>query len=141
MNAIDLSTKPPREPRAQLGGVTFLPRTIDKAQAVLPGGNIGDYDMEGLSVTMLGQLEIAVDAFIAAVAEAEHEADVLAYVNENTTPEKIGAWNKWISEFVAFGGDEQQIRGMFPWFDAHQQQSLIALDLLHADDQRVFGIA
>lgn len=43
---IDLRTRPPRHPLAQLDGLVMLPRTIDKARALL-AGTIGDYDLQG----------------------------------------------------------------------------------------------
>jgi hypothetical protein len=38
MDALDLTKAPPRAPRETLAGVVFLPRTIDKMRATLPGG-------------------------------------------------------------------------------------------------------
>src|ERR1039458_3327751 len=39
MKPMTLSDKPPRKPRAELAGVVFLPRSIDKVRATLPGGD------------------------------------------------------------------------------------------------------
>jgi hypothetical protein len=41
MTPLNLTVHPPRVPRAELDGLIFLPRTIDKVRATLPGGDIG----------------------------------------------------------------------------------------------------
>jgi len=68
MRPLDLSIAPPRAPRETLAGVVFLPRTIDKVRATLPGGAIGAYTIPGFSAMMLKTLGIDVDAFTDAVA-------------------------------------------------------------------------
>jgi hypothetical protein len=40
---LDLRTRPPRGPRETILGFYFLPRTIDKLRAELPGGNLGAF--------------------------------------------------------------------------------------------------
>ena len=55
MNPMDLSNKPPRKPRAELAGIVFLPRSIDKACATLPGGDPGPYNIPGFTGMMLEQ--------------------------------------------------------------------------------------
>ncbi len=53
MDALDLTTHPPRSPNLRLGGLLMLARTIDKLRASLPGGNLGVYYIRGFSATML----------------------------------------------------------------------------------------
>ena len=43
MEPLDLTTRPPRAPRESLAGLAFMPRTIDKLRAEMPGGNMGKY--------------------------------------------------------------------------------------------------
>jgi hypothetical protein len=139
MNAIDLSTGAPREPRASAGNVTFLPRTIDKARASLPGGNLGEYGIDGMSENMFDHLAISRDAFISAVSEAAHDDEVVVWVRNATTQEKIDNWNTFAAKAMAFNGDTDKIADLFPWFTKDSGQSLLVLDLLHEDDRRAFA--
>ena len=41
-NSPDLTKRPPRSPRARLGGYVILPRMLDKGRAVVAGKN-GEY--------------------------------------------------------------------------------------------------
>ncbi|HWT06548.1 MAG TPA: DUF5069 domain-containing protein, partial [Xanthomonadales bacterium] len=68
MQPLDLTTAPPRAPRESLAGIVFLPRTIDKMRATLPGGALGAYNIPGFSEMMLEALGIELEAFRAAVA-------------------------------------------------------------------------
>ncbi|MEA2690146.1 MAG: hypothetical protein QOD51_2753 [Candidatus Eremiobacteraeota bacterium] len=61
MEPLDLFSAHPRKARAALAGVTFLPRSIDKFRAALPGGNLAGYSLEGFAGRMLENLGIAPD--------------------------------------------------------------------------------
>ncbi len=63
MEPLDLSQRHPRRTREELAGVVFLPRSIDKFRASLPGGNLSGYSIEGFTGRMLESLGIAPDAF------------------------------------------------------------------------------
>ena len=67
MEPLDLTTRRPRKARDEVAGIVFLPRSIDKARASLPGGTLGEYTRPGFTATMLKHFGITVDAFIAAV--------------------------------------------------------------------------
>ncbi len=43
MTPLDLTQRHPRLPREKMLGFYFLPRTVDKLRAELPGGNMGRY--------------------------------------------------------------------------------------------------
>jgi hypothetical protein len=138
MESLDLSTAPPRSPYAELGGVIFLPRTIDKVRAGLPGGNFGLYKIAGFSETMFEMLAIDEAAFTAAVAGAANDDDVLAFVTGATTPERIAEWNAWASERKPAGGDRERALVPFPWL-ADRDDIPRALDCIAEDDQRLFA--
>ena len=76
MQPLDLTTAPPRAPREALAGIVFLPRTIDKVRATLPGGALGAYNIPGFSQMMLEALGIELERSRAAVAEAAKDDDV-----------------------------------------------------------------
>ncbi len=138
MGPLNLSTAPPRAPHAELAGVVFLPRTIDKVRATLPGGNAGEYNIPGFSAMMLERLGIPLDDFVAAVAKASTDDEVGAFVLASTTPDKIAGWNSWIRERQPRGGDRNAAYESYPWL-RERPDLILALDVLAEDDRRLFA--
>ena len=89
MKPLDLTTRPPRGPRETLAGVAFMPRTIDKLRAEMPGGTIGKYlnRPDGMSAVMCKRIGVDMDELRAAVAAAPDEEAVAAWIRERVTPE------------------------------------------------------
>lgn len=138
MEALSLAAGPPRKPRAELAGVIFLPRSIDKARALQRGGDPGPYVMRGFTTRMLDHLGITEDTFRAAVAEAETDDDVGAFVRANTTPEKITAWNAFVSAREPRDGDRVAALEVYPWL-GERPDLVFGLDVLEEDDVRYFS--
>ena len=86
MDALDLTTRPPRSPRAKLGDLDLLmiARTVDKLRATLPGGNLGEYRIAGFSSRLLDALGIPEDALRQAIANADSDADVADWIRRRT---------------------------------------------------------
>ena len=138
MHPLDLSTAPPRAPREALAGVVFLPRTIDKVRATLPGGDPGAYNIPGFSQMMLEALGISVGAFTAAVADAADDNAVAAFVSASTSPDRIAEWNALILARLPRNGDRSAALEAYPWL--HERPDLIlALDVLEEDDRQHFA--
>jgi hypothetical protein len=137
MDVLDLSTQPPRQPRAELGGIIFLPRSIDKARATLRGGDPGPYVLRGFTTMMLEHLGIAEDAFVGAVAGASSDADVLAFINGKASAEQIAAWNAFVSARQPRNGDRVAALEVYPWL-GERPDLTIGLDVLAEDDIRYF---
>jgi len=138
MNPLDLTLGPPRAPRAALAGVVFLPRTIDKVRATLPGGAAGEYNIPGFSQMMFDTLGIEADAFRAAVADAENDDAVAAFVNASTTPDRVATWNAFVLNRLPRGGDRNAALESYPWL--HERPDLIlAIDVIEEDDRRHFA--
>ncbi|MBD5604204.1 MAG: DUF5069 domain-containing protein [Candidatus Eremiobacteraeota bacterium] len=96
MEALDLTLAPPRGPRERLLGLAFLPRTIDKMRASLPGGNLAGYLVDfprGLSAYMLKRVGVDLAAMQRKVAEAEDEADVLAWFADHADLSDVDGLN------------------------------------------------
>jgi Domain of unknown function (DUF5069) len=138
MGPLDLSLAPPRIPREELAGIVFLPRTIDKVRATLAGGRLGVYTVEGFSTMLLEALQIELDAFVAAVRDADDDAAVATFVRSATTTERIEAWNGMISERLPRGGDRAAAIVVYPWL-AEYPELPKALDVLAEDDRRTFA--
>jgi predicted trehalose synthase len=138
MKPLDLTTAPPRAPRESLAGIVFLPRTIDKVRATLPGGDSGAYNIPGFSEMMLEALGIELDAFRAAVADANDDDGVAAFVTAATSSDRIGRWNALILARLPRNGDRSAALEAYPWL--HKRPDLVlALDVLEEDDRQHFA--
>jgi hypothetical protein len=138
MTPLDLSLRPPQVPRAELEGIVFLPRSIDKIRARLPGGTPGGYNVTGLTTTMFDQLGIPVSTVTEVIAGAPSEAEVGTFVRESTTQAKIDAWNAFIAQREPLGGDRAEAAKVYPWLDERPDLRLV-LDVLVEDDRRGFA--
>ena len=95
MEPLDLSSSAPRAPRETMLGLTFMPRTIDKIRAELPGGNLGPYlnEPRGISAFMCRRIGIEMDDLRAAVAAAKDEAAVEVWLRERIDPAGVEETN------------------------------------------------
>jgi hypothetical protein len=137
MDPISLAAAPPRPPRAELAGIIFLPRSIDKARATLPGGDPGPYVLRGFTQQMLDTFGITQEAFVAAVASAASDDDVAAYILGHSAPEQIAAWNAWVSARKPRNGDRVAALEIYPWLN-ERPDLILGLDVLAEDDERTF---
>ena len=138
MTPLDLSIAPPRPARDELAGIMFLPRTIDKLRASLPGGNLGLYTIPGFSERQCMMLGIDVAALRDVVAEAANDDAVAAYVTSCVTPEKVEAWNAMASTLKVQGGDREKAIAAYPYL-AERAEVPLAVDNLVEDDRRLFA--
>jgi len=142
MTPLDLSTQPPRAARETVLGFYLLPRTIDKLRAELPGGNMGDYlnHDTGFSAFVVRRLGLNMDEFRAAVAEAENETEVVAWLAARIDPSSAPAMNAKLESFVVdrmTPGDQELVRLRHPVLVVHPELTKI-LDILDADDRHAF---
>src|SRR6478752_3292922 len=79
MAPLDLTERPPRSPREELGGLCMVARMIDVARAKLPGGNVGEYQIgRGLSGIVLRHFGIEAAEFVEWVSNARDDEDAVA---------------------------------------------------------------
>ena len=96
MEPLDLTRRPPRGPREQLLGLAFMPRTIDKICAQLPGGNLGGYVVDlphGVSVYLLKKINVDLAELKAVVARAADETEVAAWLADHADLSDIAGVN------------------------------------------------
>jgi hypothetical protein len=129
MEPLDLSKAHPRRAREELAGIIFLPRSIDKARALLPGGVANGYTIEGFSEKMLDTLKIPVADFMALVARAQSDDDVAAYVVEHAAPGGAEAWNAGVLKRELYQGNREEAIAENPWLADHPEIKL-SLDFL-----------
>lgn len=99
LHAFDLTVRPPRSPRATLGGYVLLPRMLDKARATVAGTN-GEYHYNcPLDQHILMFLGIDPDALLAQLKEGKGDTEILAWITENQknkrTPWEIENWSAY----------------------------------------------
>ncbi len=141
MTPLDLRKRAPRGPRETLLGFYFLPRTVDKLRAELPGGNPGHYINEerGFSAYIVRRLGLDMGEFRQAVADCPDEAGLLKWLATKIDPSEAPALNAKFETFVVermSPDDQKLVRGRHPVMAARPELSKI-LDILEADDHYV----
>jgi hypothetical protein len=142
MTPLDLRRHAPRSPRDTILGFYFLPRTIDKLRAELPGGDLGRYlnHDRGFSAYVVKRLGLDMNEFRRAVAEAEDEAAVVDWLAARVNIASAPAINAKFETFVVERmSDEDQalIRRRHPVMADRPELSKV-LDILDADDRNTF---
>ena len=138
MTPLDLRRHPPRGPRETLLGFYFLPRTIDKIRAELPGGNMGAYMNHdtGFSAYVVRRLNLQMDELRRAVADAGDEAALTQWLEARLNPRTATAVNAKLETFVVERmkpEDQQLVRSRHPVMSSRSDLTKI-LDILEADD-------
>jgi|SRR5579863_3437939 len=144
MTPLDLTAHPPRSAYLELGGLLLLARTIDKLRARLPGGNSGVYfingQIPGISAYLLGRLGVTEDDLQRVVAEAENEADVVDWIAGRTDASAYPAINATLRQIeVRHAQDPEYLRTLYAPTLEMQPELVRLLDILDADDRRMFG--
>ncbi|MGB8909078.1 MAG: DUF5069 domain-containing protein [Candidatus Cybelea sp.] len=145
MTPLDLRTRPPRPPRETMLGCYFLPRTVDKLRAELPGGDMGRYlnHDTGFSAYVVRRLGLDMDEFRRAVGEAADEVALVEWLAARIDPAFASALNAKLETLVVermSPEDQVLIRERHPVMAARPELSKI-LDILEADDRKTFGPA
>lgn len=105
---MDLTKEYPRSPRERLLGVPMLPRTIDKARAVL-SDTLGEYiygEKSSFDVAVLQYLGLSPGEFLEGVRESPDDAAMtrwLAVHARKTTPQEADAF---AADFLNDGDDD-----------------------------------
>jgi hypothetical protein len=143
MEPLDLTQRAPRATRATLLGAMFLPRTIDKLRAELPGGTIGAYmnHDRGFSAYVVRRLGLDMDAFRAAVGAARDEDEVVAWLRERIDAGAVDETNGKLESFTSermTPDDRALLAERHPV--VHERPELTSiLDILDAEDSRAFS--
>jgi hypothetical protein len=119
-------------------GFYFLPRTVDKLRAELPGGHIGDYlnHATGFSAFVVRRIGLDMNDFREAVARAGDETAVVAWLSERLDPNAAPALNAKLETFVVermSPEDQALVRERHPIMNERHELSKI-LDIIDAED-------
>ena len=143
-NAPDLTRHPPRSPRTRLGGFVHLARMIDKARAIIAGKG-GDFhypcpfDQRFFAFTGLNS-----DAFLAEVKSGKSDSELLAYVQENSSPKRhpaeIASWSSWFEQLTVTSPDKREFfNHVHRKNAAHREDIGTWFEWLELDDYVTFG--
>ena len=95
----DLTQRPPRSPRVQLGGYVILPRMLDKGRALLAGKN-GEYHYAcPMDERFLSFVGLDHEALKAELAKGGGDWEILNWIQANAKqqrqPWEIAAWSEF----------------------------------------------
>jgi hypothetical protein len=139
---LDLRTRRPRPVRETLLGFYFLPRTIDKLRAELPGGDLGAFvnDANGFSAYVVRRLGLTMDELRDVVAQAADEEAVEAWLAARIDVAAAPAINAKLESFVVermSAEDQVLVRRRHPVMAQRPDLSGV-LDILDADDELTY---
>ena len=136
MRPVSLRRRPPRDPRARLAGLMMLPRTIDKARALMRGGDPGEYVISpGISAWLLAECGFSETEFVELVRCARDEEEIAAVVAARIPPEGREALNASIKALRVADLPEMD-RERFVRLHGAEDDELV-IDVLVADDRCV----
>ncbi len=143
MEPLDLTVNPPRGPRETMLDCVFLPRTIDKVRAELPGGKLGEYVVIGprsVSAYVLHKLRINVDELREVVGRATDEAEIEAWLRERVDPATVAEINRKLeaSRVPVSGEDYEFVLERHPILRTRSDLTT-TFELLEADDAAHFA--
>lgn len=146
MEPLDLTQQPPRPCRAELGGIAYLPRAIDKVRASLPGGALGVYinlkdDVPTFSRLFYRSMAVAHDDFSRAVASARGDADVLTWLRGRVDEARIATWNRQLLAVRLCDLDAAQHRRVVGYYPAAATlpPDTKMVDVIDLDDRAMFA--
>ena len=138
MEALDLTTRPPRSPFVKIGGLLMLARTIDKLRAELPGGAIGEFHYASLSEMLCIELGISHDDILEVVTYAQNDDEVVAWVHANSDRSRYEAINEQLLARKITSENRERLTIKYPVIAQHPQLDSI-LEMLDLDDAAIFG--
>jgi hypothetical protein len=141
MEPLDLSERAPRGPREMLDGLFFMPRTIDKIRATLPGGHIGPYHVcPGLSQMLLDIIGVTLEDLTAVVAEAKDDEAVAKWLRSHADVSEYERANRTLSELRDEDVPPSHRARFESLYPAHLRKlHKVNFDLIEADDRELFG--
>ncbi len=142
MEPLDLTQRPPRAVRETLLGAMFLPRTIDKLRAELPGGVMGPYlnHDRGFSAYVVRRLGLDMNEFRGVVGDARDENEVVAWLAQRIDAAMVDETNRKLESFTSdrmTPDDRALLVERHPVLRERPELTSI-LDVLDAEDARAF---
>ena len=140
----DLTQRPPRSPRARLGGIALLPRMLDKGRATLAGKN-GEYKYDcPLDENVTDFLGIDADALKAELATGKGDGEILEWIAATAkykrAPWEIAQWSAWRDQVVPSDVETREFfNGYHKQVGEKREDISTWADVLDLDDYVTFG--
>jgi len=141
----DLTQRPPRSPRARLGGYALLPRMLDKGRAEIAGKN-GEYRYNcPLDQRFVQFVGIDPAALREQLAAGKGDGEILAWINQTAqqkrTPWEIEQWSDYMQRRSPESDAEtrQSFGEMVEKLSKTREDINTWADLLDLDDYVSFG--
>jgi hypothetical protein len=144
INALDLTSRPPRSPRVRLGGYTILARMLDKGRASIVGKE-GEYHFNcPTDQLFLSYTGISADALRKELEKDKSDSEILEWINAHATnkrvPAEIAAWSLWTEQRAPSDLDSREFfNELQSKAAAHRKDVTGWFDLLDVDDYVSFG--
>jgi hypothetical protein len=143
MEPLDLTINPPRNPRETLLGAMFLPRTIDKLRAELPGGRLGEYvnHDRGASAFVVGRLGLNMDELREAVRTSRDEEELTEWLRPRLDPAVVDAANAKLQSLVKSRMKPDALAEFEERHPVLRERPELdnLLEILEAEDERLFA--
>ena len=144
--APDLTQRPPRSPRARLGGYVLLPRILDKGRALL-AGKLGEYHFagKGMDRHFFNFTGLDHESLKNELAKGGGDGEILAWVQANSKPQRqpweIVAWSEYHLHRTPDSDNETLLyfAECVKKFTATREDIATWFDLLDLDDHCSFG--
>ena len=144
MNPSDLTQRPPRSPRARLGGFVILPRMLDKGRATIAGTH-GEYNYAcPLDQRFLDFAGIDPDALKEQLVQGKGDGEILSWIRENAKHERtefaIEAWSGFCERRCPADIESRQHFNEMQSKLAPAREDIVTwFDMLDLDDYASFG--
>jgi len=144
MNPTDLTQRPPRSPRARLGGFAILPRMLDKGRATI-AGTPGEYKYAcPLDERFLNFAGIDPEALKQQLTEGRGDGEILAWVLENSKNKRsepeIQAWSHFAEHRVPADVESRAFFNEMQTNIGPKREDIATwFDMLDLDDYVSFG--
>ena len=143
-NAPDLTQRPPRSPRVQLGGYVILPRMLDKGRATIAGKH-GEYHYAcPQDQRFLEFAGIDANALKKQLAAGKSDGEVLPWIRKNAkhkrTDAEIAAWSAFQAQRAPADAESREFfHGIQKQIAPERDDIATWFDLLDLDDYVSFG--
>ena len=142
---VDLTQRPPRSPRARLGGYALLPRMLDKGRATLAGKN-GEYHYNcPLDQHIINFLGIDPQKLLEELKTGKGDGEILEWLQKNArhqrAPWEVEQWSNYHDRRGSDSDAEtiQYFTSAVAKFTKTREDIKTWADLLDLDDYVSFG--
>jgi hypothetical protein len=142
--AFDLTQRPPRSPRARLGGYVILPRILDKGRAVIAGTN-GEYNYAcPIDQIFLQYAGVDAEKLKARLAAGDGDGEILEWIRKHAAKPRgdaeIAAWSACMEQRVPSTVEMRAFfHGVHEKVAPKRDDIATWFDLLDLDDYASFG--